>query len=353
MLKQQEYFDQLDGLRCFAVLLTMMAHWFPALGYPIIPYCWKGVDLFFMISGFLITLILLKKKETVTDKLLIVKNFSIRRVLRIFPIYYLFIGFFFITYLLFHAKWWVPDLGPYLFTYTSNIYYMLGGHGNGIFEHTWSLAIEEQFYLIWPWIICFISRRFLMPVIAVFILIGAASNIFPNAVFIIKLLPVRNFDTLCAGAIFAYLYFYCKNSLLFNKLFQYRKILFVVFSVVFIILYNCFNYPKYFSYAEEFILLPIGFLIVVNTILGWGSITKWILKSKPVKYIGKISYGIYLFHMPVPALFRLFISKTHFASVHIPGLLLLCIFFTITLILATVSFKFLETRILRLKVYFN
>jgi peptidoglycan/LPS O-acetylase OafA/YrhL len=352
MIKQKVYFDELDGLRCFAVLLTMMAHWFPAVGMPLIPYSWKGVDLFFIISGFLITLILFKNKDNDPQKLVVIKKFFIRRSLRIFPVYYIFILFFFITYLLFHAKWWEPGLGPYLFTYTSNIYYQLGGIKNGVFEHTWSLAVEEQFYLVWPWIICFVPSKKLPYVIVFFVLIGIICNIFPDSFYITKIIPAKNFNTLCSGGFFAYLYLYCNTNVLLNKMLRYRKHLLCVCALAFILLYNFFNNTEVFQFTGEFVILLIGLLLVINTVLGWGGIVGRIFKSKPIKYIGKISYGLYLFHMPVPLFFALITNKL-FIHAHIPALVLLSIYFSITIVIASFSYTFLESKFLKLKNRFS
>ena len=153
----------LDTLRAFAVFFVIIQHfgvWFdytsPSgkfITNVLIPDGGFGVNLFFVLSGFLITSILLKAKSAARDdqRLTLVKNFFIRRALRIFPIYYLLLFFlFFIDY---------PDIRHYFVyfvTYTSNILSWLTNSWNS-FSHTWTLAVEEQFYLLWPWLIIFVN----------------------------------------------------------------------------------------------------------------------------------------------------------------------------------------------------
>ena len=105
---KRQFFPEIEALRAIAVTMVMLAHFIPIEHKLYIPYLWYGVDLFFTISGFLITYILLGLVDE-SQKLnpgLLLKNFFIRRVLRLFPVYYAFIGFFFILRNVFSIYIW-------------------------------------------------------------------------------------------------------------------------------------------------------------------------------------------------------------------------------------------------------
>ena len=142
----------LDGLRGIAVLLVLAFHcryffppWMEKSARPTLDVLgWSGVDLFFVLSGYLITGILLDTKDSSSY----FRTFYARRSLRIFPLY-----FSFVAAVLLLAQWRVH--GFWYLTYLSN---WQPGHGvnDGYLSHLWSLAIEEQFYLIWPAVVWFV-----------------------------------------------------------------------------------------------------------------------------------------------------------------------------------------------------
>ena len=175
-----KYIKQLDSLRAIAVTFVVFGHYFPSF------YIWKyfpigsiGVDLFFVLSGFLITNILINQRELNDSfkytKLRIISNFYLRRILRIFPIYYLFVIFVYLFSSIVQAN--VHSALPYLLTYTVNIYFFKKQGFSGEISHLWTLAVEEQFYLIWPWIVLFTKKYFLLYIIIFFILIGVIGKI--------------------------------------------------------------------------------------------------------------------------------------------------------------------------------
>ena len=148
------YYKSLDSIRAFAVFLVIFSHWLPFNFVKTFHFGYIGVDIFFVLSGFLITNNLLKeKKETSNDlriKFVHLKNFIIRRSLRIFPVYYFLIFVLAIigktTYTTINENIW------YYITYTSNILFFNTQKWDGMLSHLWSLAVEEQFYLFWPWL---------------------------------------------------------------------------------------------------------------------------------------------------------------------------------------------------------
>lgn len=151
--RRTRFFGSLDGLRCLSILAVIWHH----AGWQKVPGEWAiagtgylGVHLFFVISGFLITTLLLRERED-TGRISL-RDFYIRRSLRIFPLYYTVIGLYIVTVFFFErngadAREFYGNL-PFFLTYTSNWFVQL--EGRVIFYFAWSLAAEEQFYLVWP-----------------------------------------------------------------------------------------------------------------------------------------------------------------------------------------------------------
>ena len=148
---RQRFFAPLDGLRAVAAWMVVVYHfgwwWMPGS---------YGVVLFFVLSGFLITLLLLREAETTGT--ISFKNFYIRRALRIMPAFYVYVAVMTGWYLLRHKPVNVGHLTAAL-TYTINYYNAIWGDPNTGYSHAWSLAIEEQFYFIWPITMWLLLRR--------------------------------------------------------------------------------------------------------------------------------------------------------------------------------------------------
>jgi peptidoglycan/LPS O-acetylase OafA/YrhL len=149
---QRSHLPQLDGLRGIAILLVLFQH---SPLHSLFPFGWTGVDLFFVLSGFLITGILLTTTGTPRYFL----NFYARRALRIWPLYFAFVAFAFgIAPLLFSALARQDhNLLPLYLLYLQNFAQAEGLAGPAILGVTWSLAIEEQFYFVWPFVVRFCS----------------------------------------------------------------------------------------------------------------------------------------------------------------------------------------------------
>lgn len=204
----------LDGIRGVAILLVLCYHLARSLAaefdfvnrfHLLASFGWVGVDLFFVLSGFLITGILYDSKGHTH----FFKNFYVRRALRIFPLY--FSALFFL--LLLRAVW--PDLGLYghasdvwLWLYLTNFVIAVHDYGAfGLMDHFWSLAIEEQFYMLWPFVVFSLSRRGAMFMalamcIAAPLLRTAFALTQDNPAAIYVLSPMR-MDSLAMGALLA------------------------------------------------------------------------------------------------------------------------------------------------------
>ena len=161
-----KYIRELDGVRAVAIILVMLFHY-----YYLLEVGWIGVQLFFVLSGYLITTILLKDKDQ--EKGFYLKRFYWRRALRIFPLYYAYLGIFFLAFLFYGYPAFFPDLAPFLFSYTYNIYPLVHNFElNPVFTHFWSLSVEEQFYLFWPFVIYHLNRKQLRIALSLVILLS-------------------------------------------------------------------------------------------------------------------------------------------------------------------------------------
>jgi peptidoglycan/LPS O-acetylase OafA/YrhL len=180
--KQDTYNPQLDGLRTIAVMLVIVFHWFPVdKGLNLISNGPLGVTLFFVLSGFLITRILLQNRQlqAVYSFSDIYKVFMMRRVLRIFPLYYLVLLFVWLA----PGMAFIPEIQTdfydhplHYLLYSSNFLIDKTGNWSNVLSIFWTLAVEEQFYLFWPIVIIKTPTRHLRRVIIATILAGIATR---------------------------------------------------------------------------------------------------------------------------------------------------------------------------------
>lgn len=162
------YVRSLDGVRALAIILVMAFH------AGLASFGWIGVQFFFVLSGYLITNILWSEKfksgQNIATKL---KKFWVRRSLRIFPLYYAYIFVIGISYLVFQFPPYFPAYFPYIVSYTANFPLLeFERLGNPLFNHLWSLSIEEQFYLLFPLLMLFCSARAIKRIFLVVILLS-------------------------------------------------------------------------------------------------------------------------------------------------------------------------------------
>jgi peptidoglycan/LPS O-acetylase OafA/YrhL len=291
---------QLDAIRAIAVILVMIQHFDPGstewleLGS-------VGVRVFFVISGFLITGILLRARDEAQrngeSRGRVLRNFYARRFLRIFPAYYLVI---LATWLL-GVKQMRQSVEWHL-SYLSNVYFFRLGTGNYYVTHLWSLAVEEQFYLVWPLLMLFLPRRFLVPTIVTAILIGPLFRLMiilgGGNGWQASVLTPACLDTLGIGALMA--------ALRMGGGQQFRRRLPAILGVAGLVIFLADAVGGHFSHSALW-AVPFGFSIalwgawvVVRAYEGFGGMAGRILRFGPLVYLGVISYGIYLIHNFVP-----------------------------------------------------
>ena len=212
-MEKRKYFPHINALRFVAILSTVSGHWAmdSGLSQNALQLGQYGVDLFFTISGFLITLNLLDSKDDSSlsggNK---IKWFFLNRSLRIFPPYFLVLIGLFLLHLIFRITVWMPGTGIYYFTFSSNfLFYRNGFPPVSYLNHVWTLAVEGQFYIIWPFIIFYVFPKRIDYFICAFISIGIVTHFLHPAesgegyMGYVRFLPFVNYHTIGTGALLA------------------------------------------------------------------------------------------------------------------------------------------------------
>lgn len=309
------YFPNLNGLRFLAALLVLLDHiesLKSAFGLPnrsALPFFYAlgklGVVLFFVLSGFLITYLLMTEQQH--TRTISIKKFYIRRMLRIWPLYFLIVIF---------ALWIAPGLSvlkiPYfesclgrgndlviaalMFCLCSNG--VLAWFGSVPFAvQSWSIGTEEQFYLIWPWLIKKCRNKF-VTFLAVIIayngikfLLLFLQSYWPFAQQILEFWYYFNIDCMAIGAIAAYLLFTQKDTWLkwiFHPVTQWG-----IYAIVLTLIGFGFKFPSF-----HFEIFSVFFAIILLNLAGNPqSVLR--LQYPWLDYLGRISYGIYMYHFIV------------------------------------------------------
>lgn len=353
MSKQLTYLPKLDALRAIAALLVLFSHYLVDVGGPDFRYGGNGVQIFFVISGFLITTILLAQKNAAKyPKPKLIGNFIVKRALRLFPVYYLLLTA--LVLLKVFAGLWLCAPGglAYYYTYTQNIFFYYHNFQSPLLNHTWSLAVEEQFYIFWPFIILFIPRRGEFSLLAFVFLAGVVLKyVFINLIDVpgtVKGVTFIHFDTLGAGALLAWLYHYHRDKLMQVQ----RKMAFPVFLLVL----PASLVMTYYSFSED-LLLPFSLVLMSCALVllcadPENTLFDFVLGRHFLQEIGKISYGVYLYHKVVPFFFNEVWKKTGLTPIT-SGWLLFIIYTGIAVGVAALSWRFFESRILKLKEKFD
>jgi peptidoglycan/LPS O-acetylase OafA/YrhL len=289
-LSERDRINQFDGLRAFAFLAVFLHHGVHA------PLLWMGVDQFFVLSGFLITRNLIGLRDSATAGSAL-GAFYFRRVLRILPPYYLALAMIMVVRPI--------ALGetPWFLAFGSNIRDAIHGPIGGAYDSMWSIAVEEQFYIVWPWLVLFVSRRHLTKLFVVVILAAPLCRLLFSSVgfdAVYRLTPSR-MDLLALGAVLATVD--VRDPSWFER--NRRPMLVVAAIAVALFAALSVSLPTFRTSLNGVLFDVVGFglsAVFFTAILAFvrGStqgVVYAVLTSPALRYVGAISYMAYLTHM--------------------------------------------------------
>lgn len=359
-----DYRPEVDGLRAISVISVLFFHAkFKIYGYDLLINGYFGVDIFFIISGYLISKQLIK--EINLNLKINFKIFFLKRILRIIPaLLFLVIVSSIVAYNLLiprefvnFSKFSLSSIFFYsnYFSYFTNVEYNNDGNLYYPLNHIWSLSIEEQFYFIFPFlltIIFFLKKNKLLAIISILIIFFLLSNYFTylNSSFSYYFTLSRIFEFFI-GFLIAYINFY---KIKFFKLnFSADIGLFLIFiSVMFP--YKINFHP---SLLTLFPLLGAS-LILISRKSSFSILSKFVLLNPLSIFIGKISFSLYLWHFPIFSFFRIYKNKEpstiseNFLILILIILMTLISYFFIEKIFRYNSIKFIKNRFKLLLIFF-
>lgn len=345
----QRKIPSLDGLRAVAVLLVIAFH----LHVRFIPEG-RGVLTFFVLSGFLITWMMLQESESTGD--VSVRNFYVRRVLRIFPAFYVFL------ILSLAARWltigW-PNrylLYDYLsgFSYTSNYRLALTPNLPHTAQHTWALSVEEQFYLLWPWVFVLFQKN--LRRLTYFLVVAIALIDIHRLVLFFGFHTHENWLTYSFDTRADHIFIGCLLAVLlkrgvwawfWNQMTLRIWLSLVPFLLILTSIAIALHHGLAYRIAVGFVVDPLLTAIFLVQVIALGHSRLWgWLNWKVTAYLGKISYGMFLYHMLANHLVIVLFGK-HSLWFRLPAVVAMSALF------GTCSFYLIEKRFLRLKSKFT
>lgn len=307
--------QELDGLRGIAILLVISFHYLnnqlinnsltlAKVISKITSFGWVGVDLFFVLSGFLIGTVLLKTHNSGNY----FSTFYIRRVLRIVPNYYLLLVIFLIVVSLpyFRTNYFLTGNNVIpawsYFAMVHNLFMaQLNNLGNDTISVTWSIGIEEQFYLIFPFLLFWIRKRWLPFMLALIIISAPIFRMqYDNWIPPYVLLFCR-MDALAFGILAAYFF---DNGFIYELSRKYKKLLLLSLGLSILIclfLYIIYNDLGIFRNS---LLSIIFFIAIVFALSEQESWYRSLLRNQQLMWVGTISYSLYLFHYFILGVFH-------------------------------------------------
>jgi peptidoglycan/LPS O-acetylase OafA/YrhL len=296
-----KHFASLDGIRCFCILGVIWHHCSPPSGLHKLAYAGHlGVDMFFVLSGFLIVTLLLRERDRTGS--INLKNFYIRRSLRIFPIYYLVLAAVTAAVLIFRpgterAHAILADL-PYLATYTAN-WVPITAVNLGI---VWSLATEEQFYLVWPAVEKYLRPAAVLALLAVVIFVNQLINfrvldpyffrLFGTGYQVLWILRTT-FTPIALGVLLAHL---LHEPDTYARLYRWLGSPWSPL-VTFAIFMSICEYISGDIAGTQRLSVQLGMmLLLASLVIREDHVARGFLTLPPIARIGVVSYGLYLYH---------------------------------------------------------
>lgn len=345
---QIQHFKGINGLRAFAALSVVVFHINHSLhlfGLPRGPelnLAGFGVSIFFSISGFLITYLLIKEKSITAN--VNIRSFYMRRILRIWPLYFIVL----LTSLI--TAWNIqkdslPGTLPFYVAFLANVPFVLGT-SLPFLGHFWSIAIEEQFYLFWPWIIR--QSKNILKAVTLFTVVYVSLRILFRTVEIVYgyellylYIHVSRFDCMSIGAIGAILLH--SGNPWFLKFTTNKIIQLLSWAPILLLSGNSFHIA---SVIDHEIMAMVTVVLMVNVSINDRSLVK--LDNRFFNFLGNISYGIYMIHPLV-----IFFYSLILISLNVPESIRYIMTYigvlALTILFAHLSYRYIESPFLRLK----
>lgn len=368
------YYPSLDGLRFFAFLIVFLHHTLGGVSSSnssinillkiIQQNGWVGVDLFFVLSGFLITTLLLRERRRFGSYSL--KNFWLRRCLRIWPVYYLslLVGFFIVPFISAHllgsdysnpkfANQVKTELPLYL-SFLGNWAVVFNGYGYFTnISHLWTISVEEQFYFIWPLILLLITNfkktlaiGFTIIIVSLLVRLNLALRLVEHPGIYTN--TFARMDTLILGALLALIIFQKPITLKLAK--KVSKTYYVILAFATFLLFlskiNVFDPKSVIEVVFGYLIVGLFMVYFCLCAIVTKSAFSNFLSKKMFVWPGKISYGLYIWHMLAINIAIQLSKSTNIA-------LFLVLSFGLTITFGLLSYKFYETPFLKLKSKFT
>jgi peptidoglycan/LPS O-acetylase OafA/YrhL len=368
-MKGNLYFPALDGLRFLAFLLVLFHHVSFYLGDTsssifwtfLSKNGWVGVDIFFVLTGFLITILFLTERKNQSK--FAFKDFFIRRSLRILPLYFLaFVAAFFLLptlFLLIFDKYnlnpgtveYMKGSLPWYLMLAGNWYVVLNGFGDSrLISILWAVCTDIQFYLVWPFILFFV-RNFKTGILISLIIIACSmlyrwylvnSGVPYPAIYVNTL---ARLDTFMFGAIIGFLIFYKDNLMGKIKLFYSwpLPILVVILLIVYMYFATLVDRQAIRHSVLGYTITGILSAFIILFCIKSKSFLVSFLNDRIIAFLGRISYGLYIWH--ILAILLLYYSlPNHLVNLWLPILAL-----PLSVLLAFMSFRFYEKPFLNIR----
>ncbi len=337
----------LDGVRGFAVLIVMFFH----LEIPGFSLGWAGVPLFFCLSGFLITSILLEQKQRPFKEYL--GGFLFNRLLRIFPLFY---AYLLVNYLFLKATGQSANGYIWFVIYLQNLYIGITGTTPGFVIQTWSLAAEEQFYWLWPFAIFFLKERVMVKVFIPLIIFSVLARSFiyhasGNNPYMFNATLLSCTDALILGALFAKI----KDLAVAPRAALWMLIIGLIVSAYAVVTTGLSAFWLPSGWVGKCGYLPTSMAMVFTAIIFY--VYHWdktgrvnplsrVLKSKFMVYTGKISYGLYMWHLACFFAITIIFKKLGMGN---HSVIYFCVSLLVTYLVASLSYYLFEVHFLKLK----
>ncbi|WP_132055728.1 acyltransferase family protein [Pseudocnuella soli] len=352
LTSKNQYIPLLDIFRGVAILIVLLYHIFDYC--PLFRFGWLGVDLFFVLSGFLITNSLLNSREKPKYFL----HFYLKRVLRIFPLYYSVIGIFFLfgnhvfsskgensafLYYSIHQQWYWAFIQNWLHVRD-------GVPSMPYLVHLWSVAVEEQFYIIWPFAISFFGKKnqlgkliatiFASSLLFRLIVATAEHSIFEHYYHN----TLTRLDSLAAGSFLSLIQL---NKINLPKWLPVSCILaWVVLILSVVIFYGNVHPASIVMRTFGYSITAVGFAALIYITINNDYLKSYTFSQhNPLILLGKVSYSAYLLHIPVFLISAKILSNLQVKIPFIIGIISL----TLTLLLSLITYLIIEKPFLSLK----